>query len=303
MRNAWAAAKEVTFKVMDPNLFLVQFHCLGDWSRAIEGSPWLFRGAAIVMEEYDGFSNPRDYKLDRIPVWARIQGVPEGLMRKKELAEKVAKKVGDINTVVVNEGKINSTPYLRTRVWLDLSKPLVRVVLITIKERIKCMVQYEMLLNFCFFCGRIGHEVTEYGDGVHPKESCQWADWMRVPFSRMGTFREDHGGGRGRGRGRGRGHGGGRGSGMDIGDEDMRNSFDDEEDLTYLANKGIEPGGGGRVAKQVNLLETPPQANSSVSPLKEQEKKRPRREGGGEEDSATATIRSALSFEGSDRTQ
>jgi hypothetical protein len=28
--NAWAAAKEVTFKALGPNLFLVQLHCLGD---------------------------------------------------------------------------------------------------------------------------------------------------------------------------------------------------------------------------------------------------------------------------------
>ena len=116
MRNAWAAAKEVTFKVMGPNLFLVQLHCLGDWSRVMDGRTWLFRGAAIVLEEYDGFSNVLEYKLDRIPVWTRIQGVLEGLMKKRELAEKVAKKVGETITVVVNEGKINSTPYLRARV-------------------------------------------------------------------------------------------------------------------------------------------------------------------------------------------
>ena len=36
-----------------------------------------------MIEEYDGFSNVLEYKLDRIPVWARIQGVPEGLMRKR----------------------------------------------------------------------------------------------------------------------------------------------------------------------------------------------------------------------------
>jgi hypothetical protein len=48
-------------------------------------------------------------------------------MKKRELAEKVVKKVGDTITVVVNEGMINSTPYLRARVWLDLKKPLVRV--------------------------------------------------------------------------------------------------------------------------------------------------------------------------------
>jgi hypothetical protein len=107
MRNAWAAAKEVIFKVLGSNLFLVQLHCLGNWSQVMEGSPWLFRGTTVVMEEYDGFSNVNTYKLDRIPIWARIQGVPEGLMKKKELAEKVAKKVGQLITVVVNEGKIN----------------------------------------------------------------------------------------------------------------------------------------------------------------------------------------------------
>lgn len=36
MRNAWATTKEVTFKVLGPNLFLVQLHCLGDWSRVVE---------------------------------------------------------------------------------------------------------------------------------------------------------------------------------------------------------------------------------------------------------------------------
>jgi len=89
-------------------------------------------------------------------------------------------KVGDIITVVVNEGKINSTPYLRAKVWLDLDKPLVRVVLITIKERMKYLVQYEKLPSFCFFCGCMGHEVTECRDGVHSKARCQWGDWL--PF-------------------------------------------------------------------------------------------------------------------------
>jgi len=156
MRNAWAAAKEVTFKVLAPNLFLLQLHCLGDWTRVMEGGPWLFRGAAVVFEEYDGFSNVHTYKLDRIPAWIHIQGVPEGLMKKKELAEKVAKKVGELITMVVNEGKINPTPYLRARVWLQLDKPLVRVVPITLNERMVYLVQYEKLPGFCFHCGKDG---------------------------------------------------------------------------------------------------------------------------------------------------
>jgi hypothetical protein len=67
-------------------------------------------GAVIVLKEYDGFSNVLEYRLNRILVRAKIQGVPKGLMKKRELAEKVTKKVGDIIHVVVNEGRINSTP-------------------------------------------------------------------------------------------------------------------------------------------------------------------------------------------------
>jgi len=37
------------------------------------------------MEEYDGFSNVNNYKLDKISVYTCIQGVPEGLMKKREL--------------------------------------------------------------------------------------------------------------------------------------------------------------------------------------------------------------------------
>jgi hypothetical protein len=92
----------------------------------MEGGPWLFRGSALVMAEYDGFTNVDEYKLDKIQIWTRIQGVPEGLMKKKDLAEKLAMKVGEPPiSVIVQEGRINPLKYLRARVSLDINKPLV----------------------------------------------------------------------------------------------------------------------------------------------------------------------------------
>lgn len=66
-------------------------------------------------------------------------------MKKRELVEKVASKVGVLITVIVNEGKLNPTTYLQARVWLQLEKPLVRVVPITLKERMTFLVQYEKI--------------------------------------------------------------------------------------------------------------------------------------------------------------
>ncbi|XBI16831.1 hypothetical protein VPH35_059016 [Triticum aestivum] len=211
MRNAWSAAQGVTFNIKGPNLFLVQCHCLGDWRKIMEGGPWLFRRAPVVVQEYDGFSNVNEYRLNRVPVWARIKGLPDGLTQKRELAKKVAAKVGEPPfTVIVNEGRINPASTLRARVFVDVNEPLVRFVPITLKEHKKYSVFYEKLPDFCFACGRMGHLADECGDGVHNLDSFEWGDWLlwepELPAAQPY-------GGRGRGGGIGRGRGGESGRG------------------------------------------------------------------------------------------
>lgn len=214
MRNAWSSAQGVTFSIKGPNLFLVQCHCLGDWKRIMEGGPWLFQKAVVVIQEYDGYSDVSEFKLNKLPVWARIKGLPDGLTRKKELAEKVAGKVGEPPfTVIVNEGRINPASTLRTRVYLDVNKPLVRFVPITLKGSKRYKVFYEKLPDFCFVCGLMGHLAEECGDGVHDPMSFEWGEWLiwepEPPNDRPFTGR---GGGDmgGRGRMEGRGERGGR---------------------------------------------------------------------------------------------
>lgn len=120
-------------------------------------------------------------------------------MRKKDLAEKVPRKVGEpLITVIVIEGFINTTKYLRARVFLDVQVPLVRFVPITLKERKKYPVYYEKLPDFCFFCGLMGHLVEECGDGVYDPSACEWGDWIMWNFDNSAT-RQNTGRGAGRG--------------------------------------------------------------------------------------------------------
>ncbi|KAM0881910.1 hypothetical protein ACQ4PT_032634 [Festuca glaucescens] len=299
MRNAWAAAQDVTFKAMGTNLFLVQFQCLGDWNRVMDGGPWLFRGAAIVLAEYDGFSNVQDYKLDKLPVWSRIQGIPDGLMKKKELAEKVAKKVGEPPfNVIVNEGRINTSKYLRARIHLDLNTPLVRFVPINLKERKKYHVYYERLPDFCHFCGLIGHVVTECGDGIHEPDKCEWGDDLLVKYEPAVPTDGRGRGSRGGFGGRGRGAGGRPGDPNRYETEDMDIGFDDLDDeakkrlafrkrlinangqINSPSSSQVEKG-NATVADKIKMLEYGVTSNTDgmTTPQKVQVTKRPRKNG------------------------
>jgi hypothetical protein len=210
-------------------------------------------------------------------------------MKRKDLAEKVAAKVGEPPiTVVVNEGIINPAPYLRARVFIDLEKPLVRVIPITLRLSKRYLVQYEKLPIFCNVCGLVGHEMTECGDGVHEEGECEWGDWLLVKFasgtmSRNTPFRGDsRGGAWGRGRGRGRGQ-------SVHSDSDERPDHDMEvEDNTkdvYVPKKrpGAADGSGmsnisSSVAEKVYDLEKGSVENKAASPNAKQEKKRLRKE-------------------------
>lgn len=83
--------------------------------------------------------------------------------------------------VIVADGIINPTIHLCARVFLDIEKPSVQVVPITLKGR-KFLVQHEKLLIFCYFWGLIDHNVTECGDGLLKKEECEWGDCLLVNF-------------------------------------------------------------------------------------------------------------------------
>jgi hypothetical protein len=94
---------------------------------------------------------------------------------------------------------------------------------------------------------------------------------------------------------------------VEDGVEDMETSVgydDDEDDIEAKKGEVAYTHGTGRVAMQVGLLEHPSQKETTISPVKEQEKKRPRRNGGEEDDvDAKMSTKSVLSFEESDRTQ
>ena len=60
MRSAWDLAKYVKFRSLGNNLYTMQFSCLGDWTKVMEGGggPWAFRGQPLLLAPYAVFTKP-----------------------------------------------------------------------------------------------------------------------------------------------------------------------------------------------------------------------------------------------------
>ena len=55
----------------------------------MDGGLWVFKNAPVVIQEYDGFSDVKGYKLNKLLLWARVKGLPNGPTRRREWAEKI----------------------------------------------------------------------------------------------------------------------------------------------------------------------------------------------------------------------
>ena len=178
MRSFWNPARDVVWRRVDDHLFTMQFHCLAEWNKATKKGPWLFRNQALVIEEYDGFQNPKSMKLDIIAVWAQIHKLPD-IFLLEPIIKGMARGVGEITDVQIKlpAGFVGS--FVQIRVKIDVHKKQYRFVSITRdKKKEFYQVKYEKMPDFCGNCGMIGHWYEKCGSGEHDPTKLEWGDFL-----------------------------------------------------------------------------------------------------------------------------
>lgn len=165
MRAAWDLAQEVKIRPLEENLYTMQFSCLGDWERVMADGPWTFKGNAVVLAEYDGFTKPSEVNLDMLDIWAQIHDIPDGYF------PMVKALTGKIGQYIYAEPKSQDFEgnFVRVRVKINVHHPLKNAVSVVKEGKRKIfLVKYERLPDWCAVCGHLGHQFKEHGDGVHP---------------------------------------------------------------------------------------------------------------------------------------
>jgi hypothetical protein len=183
--KGWRPAGNTSFTNLGDNLFLIEFEHFWDKDLVLEGRPWVFEGNLFSVEEFNGTVAPSSLEFDKVLFWVRMFQLPLSCMS-ETMGVQLGRSVGQVVEVETEEDGVGWGEYLRVRIRVDLSKPLVRGRMLKLNgTSIWIAFQYEKLLKFCFQCGMVRHglggclNLREVGKkGILPQ--MQFGVWLRA---------------------------------------------------------------------------------------------------------------------------
>lgn len=114
VKFAWGLAQLPKYQETGENLFIFQMYCLGDWKKVGHNGPWIFHGFGMIIEDYDGRTDPASILLNGFYVWAQIHKVPD-LYKHETIVGQLAHKIGKVKEVQLSPRLFFEGDYVRVR--------------------------------------------------------------------------------------------------------------------------------------------------------------------------------------------
>lgn len=157
--------KKVDIEFVGDNTFLMDCTSKIDKNRALRDGPSSFFRDLIVIKELQGLVAPRFIVYDEVSFWVQCHNVPIAFLNISTL-EKIDSQIGVVEEVDEGDSGSYLGQYARIRVRNDISKYLKKYFRVDIeedKEDVFILLAYELLPDFCYKCGIIGHPFRDCG--------------------------------------------------------------------------------------------------------------------------------------------
>ena len=152
----------------------------------LDRSPWSFDKRLVMMKQFTNDVSPENVTFQRSPFWIRVFNIPIKSMN-ATVGNYIANEIGVPILVDAPKSGLAWGPFLRIRVDVDITKPLMRGKMIQIEGMEKGWVyfKYERLPIYCYRCGILGHQERECqkikrGCFTVDEDDVQFGPWLRV---------------------------------------------------------------------------------------------------------------------------
>ena len=182
----------VTIKEVGNNLFLAVFVTEEHMMDVLDRSPWSFDKRLVLLKRFEGDLSPSNVKFQWSPFWIRVFNIPIKNMN-TTISKRIAKEIGTPLLIDAPKSGLAWGPFLRMRVDIDITKPLMRGKMVHIEDMEEGWVyfKYERLPIFCYCCEILGHQEqecpnTRRGCISVDDEDLQYRPWLRVVGPKVG---------------------------------------------------------------------------------------------------------------------
>ncbi|KAJ0089496.1 hypothetical protein Patl1_14179 [Pistacia atlantica] len=177
----WKAGSTLQMLVSGEKLFLPEFQNVTDLQKVLNGLPWSFDRALIAIQRVDSSTPSNTSCFTHEPFWVQLHNMPFTAMN-DDYGVQLASAIGKVLEVDVGANGLGWGSFLRVKVEVELTKPLVRGRILRIGEQKYWIAfKYERLQNFCFKCGVLKHKNRGCSSIRQTEESSnQFEPWLRA---------------------------------------------------------------------------------------------------------------------------
>ncbi|KAL3640144.1 hypothetical protein CASFOL_015112 [Castilleja foliolosa] len=194
--KAWNPNGKVISNILNNNTAAFIFEDVKDYDKVMNQT-WTFRDHLIITASW-----PQDKALDEIdlnttPFWIQASGIPVNCITTKT-AIVIGDSIGRFIKTDLNSANQRWKKALRVQVHLDIQKPLMSNMVLSINGRTRILmeIRYERLTEICFNCGKIGHKIPNCEEIIDEKEkeNANLGPWLRaenthIPNPKFNNFK------------------------------------------------------------------------------------------------------------------
>ena len=182
----WKPVGELKIRDIGDDILLFEFEDALDQERVLEYESWSYDKSLVVFKKAIDIESIQHLDFDQVTFWVQIHNIPEKNLN-HETGEAIGKTIGDVLQVADAKDDETSGEFLRIRVAIDITKPLLRCCKLWSEGKHIgwVSIRYERLPNFCYWCGQVLHGERDCpmwlrGKGTLKKDDQQYGEWMRA---------------------------------------------------------------------------------------------------------------------------